>query len=551
MRLSNYFLKTYKEYPSDEDIISQKLLVKAGYIKKHAQGIYEYLPLGFRSMEKIKTVIREEMDKIGFCEMQMPTLLMQEVYDKRIKFFGKEMFKIKDRTDKDLCLGPTHEEPFILLVKDALNSYKQLPIGLYQINNKYRDEIRPRFGLMRAKEFVMKDAYSYDKDEKALDVTYKKVKQAYNNIFNRVGLDFVPVVSDNGVMGGSASEEFMAKSSVGEADILDCGCGYAVNLEKVECSFEKANTKPKFDKKELVKTPNAKTVEQLVNFLNKNEAEFLKAIVYKADDKFVLALVRGDREVNETKLTNYLKCANLELASVDDFVKINSVAGFVGAFDLKNCLTIADNEVQNMVDFVIGANKTDTHYINANLSDLKIDKFLDLRNAVEGDKCPLCGKPMTMKKGIEVGHIFKNDTHYSERLGCTFLDENGKMKPVHTGCYGIGVGRTLSAIIEQNFDEKGIVLPENIAPYKYAILPVNIKDEKQMELAEKIYAKCDQNDALFDDRKDTFGFRMKDLELIGIPNIIVVGKNAEQGMVELYKRKTDEKSLIKIEDLNF
>lgn len=549
MRLSNYFLKTYKEFPSDEDIISQKLLVKAGYIKKHAQGIYEYLPIGFRSIEKIKTIIREEMDKIGFVEMQMPTLLMQDVYDKRIKFFGKEMFKIKDRTDKDLCLGPTHEEPFILLVKDALNSYKQLPMNLYQINNKYRDEIRPRFGLMRAKEFIMKDAYSYDKDEKCLDITYNKVKQAYNNIFSRVGLDFVPVVSDNGVMGGSASEEFMAKSSVGEADILDCGCGYAVNLEKVECAFEKEKITPKFDKKELVKTPNVKTVKQLVNFLNKKESDFLKAIVYKADEKLVLVLVRGDREVNETKLTNYLKCANLELASAEDFDKINSVPGFVGAFDLTNCTTLADYEVQNMADFVIGANKKDAHYINANLKDLKIDNYLDLRNAVEGDKCPVCGKPMTMKKGIEVGHIFKNDTHYSERLGCTFLDENGKTQPVHTGCYGIGVGRTLSAVIEQHYDENGIVLPDSIAPFKYAILPVNIKDAEQMELAEKLYASGNQNEILFDDRKDSFGFRMKDLELIGIPYIIIVGKNANEGLVELYDRKSGDKKITRIADL--
>ena len=552
MKLSNMFFKTFREDPANAEINSHKLLVRAGFIRQMGNGIFSYLPMGLKVLEKIKNVIRYEMNKCGSIEVQMPILLPQEIYAHRLDTFGSTMYKLRDNTGKEYCLGPTHEEPFTYLVKENINSYKQLPVTLYQIQNKYRDEIRARFGLQRAKEFIMKDAYSYDTSYENMDKSFDKVKEAYINIFSKLGLDFALVEADNGVMGGAGSIEFMVKADIGEDKIIVCDCGYAANTEKAACVFEEVDNSEvaKLDMS-LVHTPDAKTIEDLVNFLHTTEDNFLKAVVYSSDKGVVLALVRGDREVEEVKLKNNIGAINLEMATPEEIEGIGSVAGYVGAKDLHDVIVVADNDVKNMVNFVIGANKKDYHYINANLSDLKIDYFADIKTMRAGDKCPHCSEPVRTVRGIEVGHIFKLGTKYSKALECKFLDENGKEQYMIMGCYGIGVSRTFSALVEQNCDENGIVWPEIVAPYTLEIVVANSKDEVQSQVANELYNTLidDRDEVLLDDRKESFGVKLKDAELIGIPYIAIVGRGAKDGVVELINRSTLDKVEITTADL--
>lgn len=539
MRLTEMFFKTFRENPANAEINSHKLLVRAGYIKQMGNGIFTYLPLGLKVLENIKRVIREEMNNAGAIELQMPILLPQEIYAHRLDYFGNTMYKLQDSTGKDYCLGPTHEEPFTYLVKDSINSYKQLPVTLYQIQNKYRDEIRARFGLQRAKEFIMKDAYSFDTSEEGLDISFGKMKTAYNNIFTRLGFDFVPVDADNGVMGGSGSTEFMVKADIGEDEILVCDCGFGANVEKAECIEEPIDTSNVIKlTREMVHTPDVKTIDELTEFLNTTSKNFVKAVVYSSDKGIVVALCRGDREIEEVKLTNVLGAMNLEMASQEQIISIGSYAGFVGAIDLKDCTVIADNDIKYMTNFVIGANLQDYHYVNANLEDLNIDMFADIKKMQRGDKCPKCSGTVKTVRGIEVGHIFKLGTKYSEQLDCKYLDEQGKSQYMIMGCYGIGVSRTLSALVEQNCDEKGIVWPELVAPYKLEIVIANNKDEMQVKLANELYDKLNNRDdiVLLDDRNESFGVKLNDAELIGIPYIAIVGRGAKDNKIEFIKR---------------
>ena len=550
MKLSEMFFKTFREDPSGAEINSHKLLVRAGYIKQLGNGIFTYLPLGLKVLENIKKIIREEMNASGAIELQMPILLPQEIYANRLGTFGNTMYKLKDSTGKDYCLGPTHEEPFTYLVKESISSYKQLPCTLYQIQNKYRDEIRARFGLQRAKEFIMKDAYSYDTSNEGLDISFNKMKVAYTNIFSRLGLDFVPVEADNGVMGGAGSIEFMVKADIGEDEIIVCDCNYGANTEKAECVEEFVdNSNIVRLERELVHTPNIKTIEELTEFLNTNDENFVKAVVYNSDKGIVVALCRGDREIEEVKLKNNIGALNLEMATPEDIESIGSVAGFVGPMNLKNAIVVADNDIKNMVNFVIGANKLDYHYKNMNINDIKVDYYADIKRARAGDKCPHCGNPVSVVRGIEVGHIFKLGTRYSKALECKYLDEQGKSQYMIMGCYGIGVSRTLSAIVEQNCDEKGMVWPEIVAPYKLAIVVANNKDATQAQVANDLYNKLNINDSiLLDDRNESFGVKLNDMELIGIPYIVIVGRGAANGTIEFIKRSTLEKIEVTIDE---
>lgn len=541
-------MPTLREVPAEAEIASHQLMLRAGLIRKLAAGVYSYLPLGLRSLKKVEQIVREEMDKAGAQELLMSALLPAEAYQAsgRWEVFGPSMFKLKDRNDRDFCLGPTHEELFTQTVIDNVRSYKEYPMTLYQIQTKYRDEGRPRFGLIRGREFIMKDAYSFDLDEKGLDESYKKMYDAYNRIFTRLGLDFTIVDADSGAMGGSGSQEFMVKSPVGEDGIAYCDeCGYAANYEKCECIPQPVEQPEGEAALEKIETPNAHTIEELVNSLGMEAYNFAKTIIYKADDKYVAAMVRGDRDVNEVKLKNLVGCTDdLELAEpavVRDIT--HAQVGFAGPIGL-DIPVYADKEVAMMKNFIVGANETDMHYKNVNIGrDFNPDTIADIRVVVTGDKCPKCGGTIKSEQGIEVGHIFKLGTKYSDALGLKYLDESGKQKTVIMGCYGIGVTRCLAAAVEQLHDDNGIIWPVSIAPYHAIVVPANYKSEEQMAEAERIYAAL--NDAgietLLDDRSERAGVKFKDADLIGIPVRIVVGKKIGDGIVE-YKERTMEKA---------
>ena len=546
MRMSKLLMPTLREVPSEAEITSHKLMLRAAMIRRLAAGIYSYLPLGLRSVKKIEQIVREEMDRAGAQELLMAALLPAEAYQAsgRWEVFGPNMFKLKDRGDRDFCLGPTHEELFTQTVIDNVKSYKEYPMTLYQIQTKYRDESRPRFGLMRSREFVMKDAYSFDLDQAGLDESYKKMYDAYCRIFTRLGLDFTIVDADSGAMGGSGSQEFMVKSDVGEDGIAYCDdCGYAANYEKCECiPAEKPQIEGDFDM-EKVHTPKAHTIEELVEFLGMESYNFAKTIIYKADDKYVAAMVRGDREVNEVKLKNLVGCIDdLELAAPAIVRELtNAEVGFAGPVGL-DIPVYADKEVALMKNFVIGANETDMHYKNVNINkDFTPDFVADIRVVEPGDKCPKCGKEIKAAQGIEVGHIFKLGTKYSEALGLNYQDENGQSNTVVMGCYGIGVTRCLSAAIEQNYDDNGIIWPVAIAPYQAIVIPANHKSEEQVEMAEKLYNELTEAgiETLLDDRNERPGVKFKDADLIGIPVRIVVGKKCGEGIVEYKERRME------------
>lgn len=551
MRYSKLFIPTLREVPAEAEIESHKLMIRAGLIRRFASGIYNFLPLGYKVFKKIENIIREEMDKQDGQELHMSALIPAEVLKEsgRWEVFGPEMFKLSDRGDRQFCLGPTHEESFTVSVRNEVRSYKNLPQILYQIQTKFRDEIRPRFGVMRSREFVMKDAYSFDKDEAGLDLSYKKMHDAYCAIFDRCGLDYTVVQADSGAMGGSGSQEFMVKSDVGEAAIAYCeSCGYAANDEKAACvEPEGAPDLETSGIYEKVHTPSAGTIDELCEFFSCDPAMFAKTLIYKTENGIVAAVVRGDRDLNETKLKNLLGANDLEMADAETILKATGAAtGFAGPVGLE-VRTVADLEIRHMKSFITGANETDYHYKDVYPADCAIDEYADIRNIVEGDSCPVCKKPVMMDRGIEVGHIFKLGTKYSKAMGCTFLDENGSEKPMIMGSYGIGVARTMAAVIEQNHDENGIIWPASVAPYQVIIIPVNTSDETQMEVAEELYSQLQKDglDVLLDDRKERAGVKFNDADLIGIPARITVGRRAGEGYVEYKLRRQSESTDIK------
>lgn len=547
MRMKNLLVPTLREVPAEAEITSHKLMLRAAYIRKLAAGIYSYLPLGLKTLRKVEQIVREEMDRAGAQELLMAALLPAEAYQAsgRWEVFGPSMFRLKDRGDRDFCLGPTHEELFTQTVIDEVRSYKEYPMTLYQIQTKYRDEGRPRFGVMRSREFIMKDAYSFDLDEAGLDISYKKMYEAYCRIFDRLGLDYTIVDADSGAMGGSGSQEFMVKSPVGEDGIAYCdACGYAANYEKAAC-IPQDKVYPEGELSvEKIETPDVHTIEELVGFMGCEPYLFAKTIIYKADDKYIAAMVRGDREINEVKLKNLVGCTDdLELAPpavVRDIT--NAQVGFAGPVGLSIPVYV-DLEVEAMRNFVVGANETNYHLKNVNIHrDFEPTVVADIRVITDGDICPKCGQPIKTAQGIEVGHIFKLGTKYSDALGLAYTDESGSAKTVVMGCYGIGVTRCLAAAIEQGNDENGIILPVSIAPFEAVVIPVNAKDEEQMSLAEKIYEdlKAAGIDALLDDREERAGVKFKDADLIGIPLRIVAGKKSSSGIVEYKLRKGGE-----------
>ena len=555
MKMSNLLMPTLREVPAEAEIASHRLMLRAGMIRKLAAGIYSYLPLGLRTLKKVEEIVREEMDKAGAQELLMSALLPAEAYQAsgRWEVFGPSMFKLKDRGERDFCLGPTHEELFTQCVIDNVKSYKEYPMTLYQIQTKYRDEGRPRFGVIRSREFVMKDAYSFDLDQKGLDESYQKMYDAYNRIFTRLGLDFTVVDADSGAMGGSGSQEFMVKSPVGEDGIAYCDkCGYAANYEKCECIPEAVEQIEGDLLMEKIETPNAHTIDELVESLGMSATNFAKTIIYKADDKYIAAMVRGDRDVNEVKLKNLVGCTDdLELAEPAIVREITRAqVGFAGPVDL-GIPVYADKEVELMKNFVVGANETDMHYKNVNMGrDFTPDVVADIRVVVTGDKCPKCGGTIKSEQGIEVGHIFKLGTKYSDALGLKYLDESGKQQTVIMGCYGIGVTRCVAAAVEQLHDENGIIWPVSIAPYQAIVVPANYKDEEQMMAAEKLYNElCDAGiETLLDDRNERAGVKFKDADLIGVPVRVVVGKKLGEGIVEYKERKMENAVEIALTD---
>lgn len=552
MKLKNSYFYTLRENAKDEDSTSGNLLVRSGMIKKVSSGIYMYLPLGLKVLDNIKKIIKEEMDKTGATELLMPSLIPEDIYDVcgRNQALGSSMFHLKDRYNKPYVLGPTHEELFTIAAKSMVRSYKDLPFTIYQDAPKYRDEARPRFGLIRVREFFMKDAYSFDKDEEGLSVSYQKMYDAYKNIFDRIGLNYAIVRADTGVMGGSLSEEFQAITDIGEDVLVLCDkCDYASNMEIATHKIEnKEETKKDL---ELVATPNAKTIDEVCNYLNLDVTKSVKALLMNINDELVAFFIRGDRELNETKVTKLLNCEEVLFASDELISKSNAVPGYTGPINLNGAKIIIDEEVKTMTNFVVGANKEGYHYINANLSDFNYDLCADIVNVKENDICPNCGGKLYFKKGIEVGNTFKLGTKYSEKFGLTYLDENNKSNPVVMGCYGIGPGRILASLVEQNNDEKGIIFPLSVAPFKVCIAALNTKDETCMEVANKLYDVLNNAgiDTLLDDRDERPGIKFNDLDLLGIPIRITLGKKLSENKVEFKLRKETESIDLDLNDV--
>ena len=552
MKLKNSYFYTLRENAKDEDSTSGNLLVRSGMIRKVSSGIYMYLPLGLKVLDNIKKIIKEEMDKTGATELLMPSLIPEDIYDVcgRNQALGSSMFHLKDRYNKPYVLGPTHEELFTIAAKSMVRSYKDLPFTIYQDAPKYRDEARPRFGLIRVREFFMKDAYSFDKDEEGLSVSYQKMYDAYKNIFDRIGLNYAIVRADTGVMGGSLSEEFQAITDIGEDVLVLCDkCDYASNMEIATHKIENIEETKK--DLELVATPNAKTIDEVCNYLNLDVTKSVKALLMNINDELVAFFIRGDRELNETKVTKLLNCEEVLFASDELISKSNAVPGYTGPINLNGAKIIIDEEVKTMTNFVVGANKEGYHYINANLSDFNYDLCADIVNVKENDICPNCGGKLYFKKGIEVGNTFKLGTKYSEKFGLTYLDENNKSNPVVMGCYGIGPGRILASLVEQNNDEKGIIFPLSVAPYKVCIAALNTKDETCMEIANKLYDELNNAgiDTLLDDRDERPGIKFNDLDLLGIPIRITLGKKLSENKVEFKLRKETESIDLDLNDV--
>lgn len=551
--MSKLFVQTLREFPSDAEVVSHKLLARAGYIKKLTSGVYSYMPLMWRVLKKIENITREEMDRAGAQELLMPFVQPRELWDEsgRWEVYGRELMRLRDRHDREMCLGPTHEEIITSVARDVLKSYKNLPVNLYHIQLKFRDEVRPRYGLMRSREFIMKDAYSFDLNEEGLDKEYKNMAQAYTKIFERCGLETKAVQSDSGAIGGSVSHEFMVitDTDAGENDVFYCDkCDYAANSNHAESGLEDAVTDGKFEKAEIVDTPNTTTIEALSDYLKIPSTVILKTLVYIADKKPILALIRADKAVEETKLMNAVGAIDIRIATAAEIDELltgkgfNAAKGFIGPNGMDGIPVIADETVKDMKNFVVGINQADKHLVGANLSDIRIDKYCDIRLVEAGEFCPQCGAPLKVTKGIEVGNIFKLGTKYSKPMNAVYTDVDGKTKPYVMGCYGIGITRTAAAAVEKHHDEHGIKWPLAIAPYHVVVVPVNVKDELQVETAQKIYDKLlDANvEVVLDDREERAGVKFKDADLIGFPYRITVGKTIQEGNVEFKTRQTGE-----------
>lgn len=564
MKMSNLFVQTLREFPSDAEVISHKMLARAGYIKKLTSGVYSYLPLMWRVLQKVENIVREEMNSAGAQELSMPFVQPKELWIEsgRWEVYGKELMRMKDRHNREMCLGPTHEEIITSIARDILKSYKQLPTNLYQIQLKFRDEVRPRFGLLRGREFIMKDGYSFGTSQEELEKEYENMAQAYNKIFKRCGLNTKMVQSDSGAIGGSVSHEFMVitDTDAGENDVFYCDdCDYSANSNHAVSTLPPAvvDGKEYFNKTEIIDTPNTHSIDELSEFLKIPSTLILKSLVYIVDKKPVIALIRADKTVEETKLMNAVGGIDIRIATSAEIQELmeqqgfNAVAGFIGPKGMKNITIIADNTIKDMKNFVVGINETDKHQVGANLEDLGLNeiKYEDIRLVEAGELCPQCGKPLKVTRGIEVGNIFQLGTKYSKPMNAVYLDADGKTKPYIMGCYGIGISRTAAAAVEAHHDDWGIKWPLAIAPYHVTIVPVSTKDELQMTTANKIYEELLANgvEAVIDDRDERPGVKFKDADLIGFPFRITVGKTITEGNVEFVTRATGEKVAMKPE----
>ncbi len=557
MKQSKLLIPTLKEVPSDAEAISHQLMLRGGYIKQITAGMYAYLPLAYRVLRNIEAIIREEMENIDAAEMLVPAALPAELWQQtgRYETYGPNLFKFQDRHERDFILGPTHEETFTTIVRDAVKTYKKLPITLYQIQTKYRDENRPRFGLLRGREFIMKDAYSFHAEEESLDKTFRDMDSAYTNVFNRVGLNFRSIIGDAGAMGGNNSKEFMAIAPIGEDTVVYSDeSDYAANLEMAQNKRTMPKSHEMLGELQKVATPGAKTIDEVAEFLGSSADREIKTLLFIADEKPVVVLMHGNDEVNEVKLKNYLSCDFLRPAEEDEARKyLGAGFGSLGPVGVSEEIEIlADLDVENMANASVGANEDGFHYLNANLGrDFSVTHFADLRTVQEGETSPDGKGRLKFTRGIEIGHIFKLGTRYSKDLDAVVLDENGRQLPIIMGCYGIGVSRLLSAIVEQHSDENGIVWPRSIAPFDVHVIPVNVKKEEQVELSEKVTELLENAGykVLVDDRKERPGVKFADSDLIGIPARITVGKKAAEGIVEIKLRRTGETLEVKLDEL--
>lgn len=546
MKYSEMFSPTLREIPAEAEIISHKMMLRAGLMRKVAAGVYSYLPLGWRVMRKIEEIIRQEMDAAGCQELMFPMIMPAELWQRsgRWDMYGDELWRVKDRHGRDFCLGPTHEEAVTELVANEVKSYKQLPLLLYQIQDKFRDERRPRFGLMRSREFVMKDCYSFDRDEEGLEMSYRKMYDAYMRIFARCGLDFRPVEADNGAIGGSSSHEFMVLAESGECEILYCDtCSYAANVEIAATGDVPAPATEAMAAVEKVATPDCKTIEDVAAYLHLPKEKSLKALCFMGDDEMCLIFLRGDRTLNEIKLQNHLGCHTLHMAGDEDLKAKGLVAGYIGPCGINNIRIIVDNELKGARNLVCGANEEGYHLTNVNPGRDFDGEYGDFRLITAGEGCPHCAGKLQSARGIEVGQVFKLGTKYSVSMGANYLDESGKAQPLVMGCYGIGVGRTMAASIEQNYDENGILWPYAIAPYQIIIVPVSEKNEKQMAVAGELYQTLTAAgyEVILDDRSERAGVKFKDADLLGIPIRITIGdKSLAENKVEVKVRRGRE-----------
>lgn len=557
MKMSKLFVQTLREFPSDAEVVSHKMLARAGYIRKLTSGVYNFLPLMWRVLKKVENIVREEMDAAGAQELLMPFVQPKELWEEsgRWEAYGKELMRLKDRHDRIMCLGPTHEEVITAIARDGLKSYKQMPVNLYQIQSKFRDEVRPRYGLLRGREFIMKDAYSFDVDEAGLDKEYENMARAYKRIFDRCGLATKMVQSDSGAIGGSVSHEFMVitDTDAGENDVFYCDtCDYSANSNHAISNLPKAvvDGKEYFSETKIVDTPNTHSIEELSAFLDIPSSLILKSLVYIVNKKPVIALIRADKTVEETKLMNAAGGIDIRIASSAEIAELmaehgfDAVPGFIGPKGITDVPIILDETVKDMKNFVVGINETDKHLIGANLNDLGLNelKYADIRLVERGEFCPVCGKPLLVTRGIEVGNIFKLGTKYSKPMNAVYTDIDGKTKPFVMGCYGIGISRTAAAAVEAHYDEHGIKWPISIAPYHVTIVPVNILDELQMKTANELYEKLQKAnvEVVLDDRDERAGVKFKDADLIGFPYRITVGKTINEGLVEFKTRETGE-----------
>lgn len=556
MKQSKVFIPTMREVPSEAEALSHQLLLKAGLIKQSTSGIYSYLPLATRVLNHISKIIREEMENIDAVEILMPALQQAELWEESGRWgaYGPELMRLKDRNGREFALGPTHEEVVTSIVRDELKSYKQLPLTLFQIQSKFRDEKRPRFGLLRGREFIMKDAYSFHADEASLDQTYQEMYNAYSRIFKRVGINARPVVADSGAIGGNHTHEFMALSEIGEDTIVYSeNSDYAANIEKAEVKYYPNEKHTDIKSLEKIETPNIKTAQELADFLNRPIDEIVKTMIFKVDGEFMMFLVRGHHELNDVKVKAYFETDNVEMATQDEIVNLlGANPGSLGPIHNKDIKIIADNFVKDLNNIVVGANEDGYHYINANVErDFNIDEYGDFRFILEGEPLSDGSGNAKFAEGIEVGQVFKLGTKYSEAMNAKFLDNQGKAQPLIMGCYGIGVSRTLSAIVEQNNDENGIIWPKSVTPFDLHLITINPKKEEQLELGDKLYSELQSKyDVLYDDRKERAGVKFNDADLIGLPIRIVVGKNVSEGIVEVKVRQTGESEEVHVNELD-